>query len=88
MVTQDTEIRIVCGHKTNPCGFNVDADYYRRKPKFTPGICPNCNWGIAYVDAIHYQPVEKIRMVRRGPSRGLIVTEDRAITAEIEADSE
>ena len=86
-MTTETEIRIVCGQQVNPCGFNADADYFRRKPRFTPGICPNCNWGIRYVDAIHYEPVGDVRMIRRGPSRGLIVTVDRASAAELEADN-
>ena len=71
-MTQATEMRIVCGRVTNPCGFNVDTDYFRRKTRFAPRICPNCNWGIAYADARTYRINTDLDMDTVGPARGMV----------------
>lgn len=32
------------------CAFRVDDRYFRDKPRFTPGICPNCNSPVQVVE--------------------------------------
>jgi len=71
-MTQFAEVRIVCGRRYNACGFNVDVDYFRRKVRFTPRICPNCNWGISYADARTYELNDDLDMDSDGPQKGMV----------------
>lgn len=40
-------MQVICARN---CGFRVDSGYFRRKPKFTPGICPRCAGPIQVVN--------------------------------------
>jgi len=40
---------IICGSRPR-CGFRVDGEYYRNKPKFRVRICARCNGPIEIVD--------------------------------------
>jgi hypothetical protein len=69
-------IHIICGAGM-PCGFRVDAGYFLRKTRFSPGICANCNGPLRYVRAYTLVEVPGLEMVLQqtdtGPPVGSIV---------------
>lgn len=66
------ELEIICGARF-PCGFRVDIEYYRRKPKFAAGICARCNGPLYYVRAQSEDRVEGYGMILTGSRRGQVV---------------
>jgi len=74
-------IDIVCEQR---CGFRSDQNYFVRKPKFAPGICPSCNSPIDYVRENSNEPVLDHEMVladkdsrgQKGQVVGILERED------------
>jgi len=49
-LTQQARRQFICGR--NPrCAFRADERYFIDKPRFAPGICPNCGGPIDIVHA-------------------------------------